>query len=131
MSGKAVDETGHQYGVYTVIGRACLPRQKAYWKCRCICGKIDIIAGGNLRAGSYHKKCRHGSSYVDEANIKDTKPDEIWRERYAKYGCYDCLEKGQCKINEPCKYERVFKKYRNYREYIENTDLGFFGRGVK
>lgn len=120
-----VDETGNKYGSYTVIGRACLPRKRAHWKCRCVCGRIDIIAGNNLRSGSYNKACPHDKSYVPEQNIRDVPLDDLWRERYAKYGCSDCLEKDICDINAPCKYERILGKYQNYRAYLDKTGVDY------
>jgi hypothetical protein len=46
-----VDETGNQYGTWTVSGYACAKRGKAHWHATCICGLTKIISGRNLRRG--------------------------------------------------------------------------------
>lgn len=43
------DETGNQYGKLTVQGYGYLNGKKAMWKCRCSCGLITFVSGGDLR----------------------------------------------------------------------------------
>ena len=45
------DESGNVYGRLTVIERAENKDGRAYWKCRCECGKETIVSGKNLRNG--------------------------------------------------------------------------------
>ena len=46
------DESGNVYGRLTVIERAENKDGRAYWKCRCECGKETIVSGKNLRNGN-------------------------------------------------------------------------------
>lgn len=48
--GKFIDETGNIYGQLIVLERAN-EISPGYWKCKCSCGKIDFIAGSQLRNG--------------------------------------------------------------------------------
>lgn len=45
------DETGKIYGFLTVINKAPTKNGKAYWNCRCRCGKETIVSGDALRRG--------------------------------------------------------------------------------
>ena len=45
------DLTGLQFGRLTVTGYAFTRNKKAFWKCRCECGKSCIVAGSHLRRG--------------------------------------------------------------------------------
>lgn len=56
--GKFVDETGNRHGRWTVLGHAKdHPKKgKAYWRCRCDCGNVRVVAGPNLRNGG-SKSC--------------------------------------------------------------------------
>ena len=47
-----VDETGHTYGLLTVVGRAETASTSAAWRCRCACGGERIALGSNLRNGN-------------------------------------------------------------------------------
>ena len=48
-----IDETGHVYGILTVLERAPNDKHgKACWKCQCECGKIIIVEGCALRKGN-------------------------------------------------------------------------------
>lgn len=50
--GKLIDETGNQYGRWTVISRAeNNHKNQAQWLCRCGCGTERVVSGINLRAG--------------------------------------------------------------------------------
>jgi hypothetical protein len=44
-----VDLTGRVFGRWTVLSR-CIDRPK-YWRCRCACGNLKEVNGGNLRQG--------------------------------------------------------------------------------
>lgn len=67
------DEVGNVYGNLTVLEYVWNDKPGAYWKCRCTCGNICIVFGGNLRAKNYTKrtciKCRnirHGKTGTPE-----------------------------------------------------------------
>ena len=46
-----INEIGNKYGKLTVIARAENKDTRAYWKCKCDCGKIVIVSGKQLRSG--------------------------------------------------------------------------------
>lgn len=47
-----IDRTGERYGRWVVVGRGENGRQgQAQWLCRCDCGKVNIVPGGNLARG--------------------------------------------------------------------------------
>lgn len=46
------NEIGNTYGLLTVIERAENKDGRAYWKCKCECGKETIVSGKNLRNGN-------------------------------------------------------------------------------
>ena len=43
-----VDLTGHQYGQWLVLGPGA---KHKFWQCRCTCGTVRDVCGGNLRGG--------------------------------------------------------------------------------
>ena len=46
-SGRCVPMVGRKFGKLTVLALVCVaPR---HWKCRCVCGSITVVEGGNLR----------------------------------------------------------------------------------
>lgn len=52
MARPSIDETGNRYGRLTVVGRSPEAHEKhAYWLCRCECGVLKLVAGGQLRSG--------------------------------------------------------------------------------
>ena len=76
--GKLIDLTGQRFGRLTVIERAgndCIGQ--VTWRCRCDCGNITVVAGGNLRTGNTqscgcygreltiggHRSRTHGGAY--------------------------------------------------------------------
>jgi len=46
------DYEGHIFNDLTVLERVKMPRKRAFWKCRCKCGKVGIFRIGNLLTGS-------------------------------------------------------------------------------
>ena len=53
---RTIDETGHTYGLLTVIKRASSSREGALWLCKCSCGNTKIVSGAALRRGQM-KSC--------------------------------------------------------------------------
>lgn len=52
-----IDITGNKYGMLTVMHRTeNAPRGVARWECKCDCGNIVIVRGGNLKNGAV-KSC--------------------------------------------------------------------------
>lgn len=52
MARPFIDETGNRYGRLLVLGKSPLqPTEHAYWLCRCECGTLVSVAGGQLRKG--------------------------------------------------------------------------------
>ena len=56
------DISGQTFGKLIVIERTNRtdPKQRAYWKCKCLCGNIIDVRGDNLRRGGSTKctKCK-------------------------------------------------------------------------
>lgn len=47
--GRRIDLTGRIFGYLTVLSRALIQDKKGrFWECRCVCGKLTIVATGNL-----------------------------------------------------------------------------------
>lgn len=47
-----IDLTGQRFGYLTVIGYAETRNKKAYWSCRCVCGKTVTVQGAHLKRGA-------------------------------------------------------------------------------
>ena len=48
---KLIDLTGNKFGRLTVICRGKNKKKKTYWLCKCECGNVKEIQGGNLKLG--------------------------------------------------------------------------------
>lgn len=53
---KTIDETGHRYGMLTVISRNYEAKGRAMWNCHCDCGQDCVVSGKLLRSG-WTKSC--------------------------------------------------------------------------
>lgn len=55
MNTKVIDMVGDVCGRLTVLSRANKPANvktdKAYWLCKCVCGKEKVVSGDELRSG--------------------------------------------------------------------------------
>lgn len=49
---RRIDMTGQRYGRLTAIELDRVENGRTFWKCRCDCGNITVVAGGKLRNGS-------------------------------------------------------------------------------
>ena len=51
---QVIDETGHTYGLLTVINRNYDESKdgRAMWNCQCECGNKCVVSGKNLRSGT-------------------------------------------------------------------------------
>lgn len=61
MAGRITEKLGANYGYWTIISDVCMRKKhgnklKAYWLCRCVCGKEAYIRGCKLRSGE-SKSC--------------------------------------------------------------------------
>lgn len=104
------DETGNRYGKLTVLSYETT-NDKAFWKCRCDCGNITIVAGDKLRSGrttscgcvqqehrkkGFHKS--HGMTdtrlYYEWCNMKSrcNYPKNIMYKSYGGRGVKVCEE---------------------------------------
>lgn len=105
-----IDITGNKYGKLTVIRRAeSAPKGITRWECKCDCGNVVIVRGGNLKNGAV-KSCgclistnnknrsTHGMSgsrlYQDWANIKSRcyNPKNPAYKRYGARGITMCCD---------------------------------------
>ena len=113
MPRHATDETGRTYGRLTVIGRAPeQPSAHAYWLCRCECGALAAVPGGQLRRGkvrscgclnidSLRSRRTHGKTVGGHQRIyriwnamrmRCSKPSQPHYERYGGRGIRVCDE---------------------------------------
>ena len=89
---KAVELTGHVYGLYTVLNK--IPRTKPgqqHWLCRCQCGNERAVASYDLRNG-LSKSCGCRKSEITRASKtthggKGTREYSTWRNM--KNRCYN------------------------------------------
>lgn len=51
MGRPAIDETGNVYGRLVVLYRSGRRGKHSYWLCRCECGTLTEVSGGQLRIG--------------------------------------------------------------------------------
>jgi hypothetical protein len=51
MGRPTIDETGNVYGRLTVLCRTERRGKHSYWLCRCECGTLKEVSGGQLRIG--------------------------------------------------------------------------------
>lgn len=87
MGDVLIDITGQVFGQWTVIKRAPNVGRKAYWLCRCSCGRERPVFGTRLRIGG-SSKCRNCSASkprrkrpVEERfwlYVKKGKKNECW-----------------------------------------------------
>lgn len=68
-----IDETGKQYGYWTVLRReGQTPDKRAAWRCRCVCGNEKVLNGSHLRTGRT-KSCGCMNRTVWMKNLKKDK----------------------------------------------------------
>lgn len=99
-----IDLTGEHFGRLVVLGFAETIGTRAYWSCRCECGKDRLVCGNKLRSGHTtscgcsraDSKATHGATRLT-ADLVDRRLYGVWREMirrcervnsrsYAKYG---------------------------------------------
>jgi len=83
---EAVDIVGEKFGNWEVVERAPNRQTRAVWVCRCVCGTLAEVYGGNLRRGLskgcgcnwaevHPEKFKHGRTETKEwlawRNLKD------------------------------------------------------------
>lgn len=77
-----IDITGNKYGMLTVIRRVeNAPKGVARWECRCDCGNIVIVRGGNLKNGAVKScGCLKGIANKKRSkhNMTGTRLYQIW-----------------------------------------------------
>ena len=62
---KTLDLEGKTFGYFTVIGFSHIENHKAYWNCKCVCGKEVIKQGKLLKNGHITScGCMHGKKKV-------------------------------------------------------------------
>ena len=101
---KFKDLTGEKFGNLTVIRRLnyCQTGLTYLWECKCECGKITIVRGGNLRTGhTISCGCKKGlikhnkwdtRLYRIYTNMKQrcNNPKNVWYKNYGARGIKIC-----------------------------------------
>ena len=71
-----IDLTGQRFGQLTVLARS--PRRdihgRAYWVCRCDCGKEKVVRGDRLRGGTI-ESCSHSKEALQLPGAHDSNRD--------------------------------------------------------
>jgi len=92
VSGR-IDISAQRFERLVVLGYSHTRNKKAYWKCRCDCGRVTIILGSSLRNG-HTRSC--GCFKLDQqTNHGESNSPlyQIWIARtHSEHGC--CLEWG-------------------------------------
>lgn len=101
---KFKDLTGEKFGNLTVLRRLnyCQTGHTYLWECKCDCGKITIVRGGNLRTGhTISCGCKKGlikhnkwdtRLYRIYTNMKQrcNNPKNVWYKNYGARGIKIC-----------------------------------------
>lgn len=94
---KLIDLKGQKFGKLTVVERAGSKNGQAAWHCKCDCGNMVVICGGNLRnGGTTSCNCRkkegnrktHGMSYDPIFNIYRGMIRRTTNPKYKQYRDY-------------------------------------------
>lgn len=92
--GKYIEMIGKQYGRYTVIGKEKRDGS-IFWKCRCSCGNIRYVNGGDLRQGKTKSCGCYRNDWAKTASRKHglshTRVYYIWQDMRRR--CNDSKEK--------------------------------------
>lgn len=93
---KIIDLTGQRFGRLTVIKFAETKNHTLYWKCKCDCGNIKIIAGNDLKSKKI-KSCgclrkEKASNLNKKHNLCNTRIYNIFLG--AKSRCYNIKDKA-------------------------------------
>jgi hypothetical protein len=64
---RMIDMTGWKFGELTVLLRAASTSKQIKWLCRCSCGNVVAVQGGNLRSG-HSKSCGRCNMYEQEGD---------------------------------------------------------------
>lgn len=83
---KLIDLTGQRFGRLTVIERAENKGEQTAWRCKCDCGKIVDVRGGNLKSGHTTSCGCYWSEVVPQINhelnyrhgLTQTKLNRAW-----------------------------------------------------
>lgn len=124
---KLIDITGKRYGMLTVLEREKDYKEgKTYWRCKCDCGNIAIVWGGNLRNGQT-KSCGclrilAGQENNKKHNMSKTRLYNIWAGIKAR-----CCHKSQPAYKS---YGgRGIKMFDDWKDSFENFSKWAFLRG--
>ena len=96
----AVDLSGREFGMYTVLRRAGSRKGKPYWVCQCLCGAEREVRGSAL-TGGYARSCGCYVKVVQAARLR----------KHGKYGSPEY--KAWCAMKARCESPRT-NGYHNY-----------------
>jgi hypothetical protein len=84
----AIDLTGRVCGRWTVISRDHSKPGQMYWLCKCECGTVRIVQGGDLRNGG-SKGCKQCREYkgVPTHGMYHTPEYKIWSAMWQRCTC--------------------------------------------
>lgn len=109
--GKRIDLTGQRFGKLIVIEYAGTREMnsgvKAYWKCKCDCGKEKVVSTCNLRSGAT-KTCGDPSHYRGRKCPK-SHTENYGTHRLSNHRLYNIW----CAMKQRC-YDKNFGKYHSH-----------------
>ncbi len=77
-STRTIDETGNQYGRWTVVEQAPRDHRRiALWSCECACGTVRTVSGDTLRSGR-SKSCGTAGCVVRPCSIEGCEKPIQW-----------------------------------------------------
>lgn len=125
--GKLIDLTDQRFGRLTVIGRSGEQNRQVLWLCKCDCGQIITVTGGNLRSGNT-KSCGCLNRESSSARMKLQRYDEgadghtytrlyrIWRGLMNR--CFNTADLSYCRYGgrgiECCAEWTEWATFRNW-----------------
>lgn len=114
-----VDETGNNYGKYTVIARYYPENRRsrsAHWLCRCDCGKEKVVRSDTLRQGQAQScgQCNR-PSLVDRSGFSSHPLYHTWSSMIAR--CYN--------TNNPAFVDYGGRGIQVYQNWVDSPDRFF------
>lgn len=110
---RVIDLAGQTFGDLTVIARAPVPRlqpRKAFWRCRCICGRETVVIAHALHSGNT-QSCGCRRSRVARENK--------WKHGHAQVGAYTPEYTTWCGMISRCENPK------------ETSFVNYGGRGIR
>lgn len=125
------DLVGNTFKHLTVIKFSHMHDTNSYWKCMCVCGKLKVIAGHNLKGGNIsscgcksndirEKTCEEKFGHKHPSSLKVIK-DKIEKTNIAKYGVKCSLQNKEIMAKS---IKTSIAKY-GFRYPMQNAEVAY------